>query len=172
MNDMLLVYPSEDMAQDAVDFKNEFLLHDEKTIYGSNRLDMDKYTCAEWLTLVNGLNESPVDLEKGFSHTLFAIRGDGQPIGIVNIRHPLTGRFENAGHIGYSVRPTERRKGYATTLLRRTLLYAKKLGLTEVLLVCKKDNEASQKTILRNGGTLRRVFTNNEAAYEEYQIVL
>lgn len=74
-------------------------------------------------------------------------------VGAVNIRHSLTDHlFHSGGHIGYGIRPTERRKGYATKLLQQSLLKAKKLGIKSVLVVCDADNIASEKTILHNGG--------------------
>ena len=57
-----------------------------------------------------------------------------------------------AGHIGYSVRPSERRKGYATAMLRDALPYCRELGITDVLISCVVGNEGSRKTILNNGG--------------------
>jgi predicted acetyltransferase len=78
--------------------------------------------------------------------------------------------YKDSGHIGYSVRPSQRKKSYATEILRKILEIAKKQGLTEVYLVCKKDNDASKKTIIKNYGSLNRTFKNNEVEYEEYHI--
>lgn len=58
------------------------------------------------------------------------------------------------GHIGFGVRPSARRRGHATEILRRTLIEAGKLGIADVLVTCDKDNLASARTILRNGGVL------------------
>ena len=59
-----------------------------------------------------------------------------------------------SGHIGYSIHPDERRKGYATEQLRLSLLEARKLGLNKVLVTCDKENIASAKTIQKVGGVL------------------
>ncbi|WP_246431837.1 GNAT family N-acetyltransferase [Paenibacillus endophyticus] len=74
-------------------------------------------------------------------------------IGAVNIRHKLNAKLLNCdGHIGYGIRPSERRKGYASILLALTLEITKKMGLNKVLLVCDNGNIASKKTIINNGG--------------------
>lgn len=57
-----------------------------------------------------------------------------------------------AGHIGYFVRPLERRKGYAVWMLGSVLIYCKSLGINDVMVSCRVGNEESRRTILRNGG--------------------
>ena len=56
------------------------------------------------------------------------------------------------GHIGYSIKPDERRKGYATSMLKAILPYCKDLNLDKILITCIDDNIGSEKTILNNGG--------------------
>lgn len=65
------------------------------------------------------------------------------------------------GHIGDGIRPSERRKGYATAMIALALEECKKLGIERVLMCCDKDNIGSAKSIIRNGG-----FLENEV--EEY----
>jgi predicted acetyltransferase len=60
---------------------------------------------------------------------LFAVNDEGGIIGIVNFRHSLTDFYKDSGHIGCSVRPSQRKKGYATEILRQTLQIAKEQGL-------------------------------------------
>lgn len=87
--------------------------------------------------------------------TYWLVRDAGEVVGVSNLRHMLTDALRiEGGNIGYGVRPTARRLGFATVLLRHTLVRAHAIGLPEVLLTCAKDNEASVCTILRNGGTL------------------
>lgn len=77
-------------------------------------------------------------------------------IGEMNLRHALTPALERqGGHIGYAVRPSERRRGYATYMLAEGLKTARRLGLRRVLLTCDKRNIASARVIENNGGTLR-----------------
>ena len=81
------------------------------------------------------------------------VREDGRVVGMLQIRHCFNAYLERyAGHIGYSVRPDERRKGYAAAMLRDALPHCRELGLRDVLITCSSDNEGSRRTILRNGG--------------------
>ena len=84
-------------------------------------------------------------------------KSDNRVIGIANLRHTLTEKFINSSHIGYSVRPTERRKGYATEILKQLFIYAKEQGMCSLELVRYGDNVGSIKTITSNGGTLLRM---------------
>ncbi|MEV5029792.1 GNAT family N-acetyltransferase [Paenibacillus sp. LPE1-1-1.1] len=100
-------------------------------------------------------NESGENLPKGWvpDSTFWLVAGDERIVGAVNIRHALTEKLLNSGgHIGYGIRPSDRRKGYAGKLLGLALVEARKLGIRKVLVVCDESNLASERTILRNGG--------------------
>ena len=74
-------------------------------------------------------------------------------LGVSNVRHELTDRLRReGGHIGYGIRPSERRKGYGTIILRKTLEKAREIGIRRALVTCDKQNIASRKVILSNGG--------------------
>lgn len=76
-------------------------------------------------------------------------------VGAVNIRHALTENLcHTGGHIGDGIRPSERRKGYATQMIGLALEECKKLGINKVLMTCDKDNIGSAKSIINNGGVL------------------
>ena len=76
-------------------------------------------------------------------------------VGMVNLRHCLNDYLlEFGGHIGYSVRPADRKNGYAIQMLRLALDEAKALGLDRVRIACDRYNIASAKTIQANGGVL------------------
>jgi predicted acetyltransferase len=74
-------------------------------------------------------------------------------LGRISVRHRLNANLEiEGGHIGYDVRPSERRKGYGSLMLKLALEEARKMGLKRVLITCDTDNIASAKIIEKNGG--------------------
>lgn len=76
-------------------------------------------------------------------------------LGRIALRHHLTPHLlEVGGHIGYDVRPSARRKGHATAMLRAVLPHVAALGITHALLTCDVDNGASRRVIEVNGGRL------------------
>ena len=78
---------------------------------------------------------------------------DDRLLGMLQLRHYLNDYLRRvAGHIGYSVRPSERRRGYAKRMLAMALDEARALGLERVMISCSVENEASRRTILSNGG--------------------
>ena len=84
-------------------------------------------------------------------------------LGAVNIRHYLNDfLLQYGGHIGDGIRPSERRKGYATEMIRLAFLECKKLGINRVLMVCDKDNIGSAKSIINNGGVLENEFVDEK----------
>jgi predicted acetyltransferase len=91
---------------------------------------------------------------------LFAFNENGEIVGRTSIRHELTDFLLKAGgHIGYGVVPKFRRKGYATEILKESLIYISKNlpSLTSVLITCDKENIGSNKTIQKNKGVLENV---------------
>ena len=92
-------------------------------------------------------------------------------VGAVNIRHYLNeGLLLNGGHIGDGVRPSERRKGIATKMIGLALKECKKLGIERVLMVCDKDNVASAKSIINNGGVLENEVVVDGVVEQRYWI--
>jgi predicted acetyltransferase len=76
-------------------------------------------------------------------------------LGRLSIRHRLTPWLRDyGGHIGYDVRPSARRRGHATAMLREALPWCVDLGIDPVLVTCDTDNIASRKVIEHSGGTL------------------
>ena len=94
-------------------------------------------------------------------------------VGAVNIRHYLNDRLLLCvGHIGDGIRPSERRKGYGTEIIRLALQECKKLGINRVLMTCSKDNIGSKKTIINNGGVLENEVNDDGEIVQRYWINL
>jgi len=100
-------------------------------------------------------------------HSSYWLMAGGTLVGVSNLRHRLNERLLiMGGHIGYGVRPTERKKGYATVLLRETLVKARERGIERALITCDKHNVGSQKVMLANGAVLE-----DERAHEGKRIL-
>jgi len=85
---------------------------------------------------------------------LWWVDGD-EYLGRIAIRPRLTpALLEVGGHIGYDVRPSARRRGHATEMLRQALAIAHGLGIDRALITCDADNVGSRTVIERNGGVL------------------
>mgnify|MGYP002627330042 CR=1 FL=1 len=95
-------------------------------------------------------------------------------LGAVNIRHELNAYLlQEGGHIGAGIRPAERRKGYATEIIRLALIECKKLGIDRALVTCDKDNIGSAKSIINNGGVLENEFVSSDGEIvQRYWIAL
>ena len=115
-------------------------------------------------------NARGIGLPDGFvAHSSFwLVRDKSEIVGVSNLRHKLTPALQlEGGHIGIGIRPSLRRKGFGVQILSQTLSRARSLGLKKVLLTCGKDNIASAKAILANGGVL-----DSEAFYAPRDEVL
>ena len=95
-------------------------------------------------------------------------------VGACNIRHYLNDYLKRGGgHIGDGVRPSERRKGIGTEIIRLALLKCKEMGLDRVLISCDRNNEGSRKTILNNGGVFESEVEIEEGTFlQKYWIEL
>ncbi|MCU5683802.1 GNAT family N-acetyltransferase [Bacillus wiedmannii] len=147
-----LLTPTIDLQEEYLDFYNEWKDSGETMIPWVISKDPSNFPAMiqELLDAHNGINlpESWVP-----DSTYWLVTDENEIVGAVNIRHSLTEHLFNAGgHIGYGIRPSERRKGYATKLLELSLEKTKELNITKALVVCDEVNTASEKTILHNGG--------------------
>jgi predicted acetyltransferase len=87
--------------------------------------------------------------------TYWLLKDDQFILGESRLRHRLTPALQNeGGHIGYAIRPGQRRKGYGTCVLDLTLEKARDMGLSRVLVTCDTDNLPSARIIEKNGGAL------------------
>jgi predicted acetyltransferase len=100
--------------------------------------------------------EKGINLLKGYVPASVYWLVDGSKfIGRVSVRHKLTKQLrKEGGHVGYEIRPSERRKGYGTKSLKLVLPKTRKLGVKKILVTCDEDNIGSRKIIESNGGVL------------------
>ncbi|WP_414053394.1 GNAT family N-acetyltransferase [Macrococcus equi] len=157
-----LVIPEEKYQSDIIMYKAEF--HDRnEVIHGSSSLhryeDFD-----EWLETVQN-SDNPDRIPYGFvpATQFLCLNEQGKIVGMINIRHYLNEHLTQiGGHIGYSVRPDERRKGIAKWMLQEALKFLKRKDVDKALLTCDYNNIGSKKTILSCNG----VYENS--VHDEY----
>lgn len=154
-DDLRLIFPVKEYEKKAFEYIREFLDYNSE-INGTGGLDRyDDYD--EWLLKVEKDLDLP-NIPEGRvpANTYFFVRmSDLKIVGMINIRHKLNEfLFNEGGHIGYSVRPAERKKGYGTLMLKQALEKCRELNLDKVLIICSKANPASAKVIQNNNGIL------------------
>ena len=172
---MILIEPSMKYDEQIQAFRKEFLAC-EGSMDGCGslrRFDMTQ----DWLDQVESLRH-PETVPPGLVQStqyIYVRESDSKIVGVIQIRHCFNEFLEKyAGHIGYSVCPSERKKGYATQMLRLALPECKSLGIKQVLICCVRGNEGSRKTILNNGGKYEStVYLEEQDVYlERYWIDL
>lgn len=155
-NRLILEEASERHREAALDLKREFFEAGETMMNGSALLDEMEFD--EWLArCIRNSSPETVQDDWAVATVYFAVRvSDGKVVGMIDVRHSLATEFlrQYGGNIGYCVRPSERRRGYATQMLALALGKCRELGLSEVRLGCHASNEGSIRTIKANGGVL------------------
>lgn len=138
-------------------YEQQVMSYREEMLQNGDSFDgcagLEKVTSyAEWMDFENRLKKQG----RAPSEVFLAVRNaDDRVVGIIDYRHPLSDfLLRYGGNIGYSVRPAERRQGYATAMLRLVLPVCRDYGETRVLVCCDPDNVGSRKTILSNGGVM------------------
>ena len=158
---LILVIPTLEHKRDAMEYRRECLENDYwvpgGSIHGSGGLNRyENYE--EWLDKIEKATKSPTPDWVPISQ-YFGVYNN-KIIGTIQIRHYLNDSLLlHGGHIGYSVRPSERRKGFATKMLALALDECRKLGIDRALITCDKNNIGSAKTIQKNGGILENEIT-------------
>ena len=153
MSELKLIKATDLPENKVMAFRQAFLSAGECSINGSRGLhNYESYE--EWQWLVKECSKPDNTLLGVQASTYFAVRtADETVVGCIELRHSLNESLSViGGHIGYSVVPNERRKGYATEMLKQMLTEAKNAGLTKVLLTCDTDNEGSYKSVENCGG--------------------
>jgi predicted acetyltransferase len=153
MEDLVLKKVTIEYGEDIFSYKDEFIYNND-SMDGTGFLRNAK-SPQEYIekSLLNETEE--VDGREVTATQFLTVRkSDNRIVGMIQIRHFLNDYLlQYGGHIGYSVRKSERNKGYAKEELRQALTFCKDtLHINRVLLTCDNDNFASQKTILSQGG--------------------
>ena len=133
--------------------------------------DAENFDYEDWLES-NQNQEVGINLPEGWvpAIQLVAFARDGQAVGFLNLRLRLSDYLlEVGGHIGYSIRPSERGKGYAKETLRQGLQTAKQKNIKKALVTCNTENHASRSIILANGGKLEDVRNGTERYWIELE---
>lgn len=126
-------------------------------VNGVNGMSYDEFRA--WL-IREDRNSRMTEIVDGWKvpQTTYWLYADGRPIAVGKLRHFLTDKLRHeGGHIGYSVAPAERNKGFGTMLLAELLKEAKKQGVDRALLTVQNGNDASVKVALANGGVVEQV---------------
>jgi predicted acetyltransferase len=112
------------------------------------------------------------NLEPGWVESTWLLADvDGTVVGRSSIRFELNEFLRTkGGHIGYAVRPVHRRRGYATEILRQSLVVARAGGVGRALVTCDDDNVGSAAVIEANGGVLEDVIDVDGVALRRYWI--
>ena len=133
--------------------------------------DAENFVYEEWLES-NQNHEMGINLPEGWvpEIQLVAFSRDGQAVGFLYLRLRLNDYLlEVGGHIGYSIRPSERGKGYAKEALSQGLQVAKEKNIKRALVTCSTENPASRAIILANGGVYEDVRNGTERYWIELE---
>ena len=168
-DEIYLTLPIEEESEKYREYREEFKAF-FSPMDGTGFLGMTEDTKA-WVEKENGMWREE-NLPPGYVPSTLLVakrRKDNRVVGMINIRHTLNEHLKKCGgNIGYSVRPTERGKGYGKKMLSLSLSYLKALGNNRALVTCNAANEASRRIILDNKG----VYEDTVDGIERYWIEL
>lgn len=167
MKDLILIKPSEEYASQIAEYRVEFIERgDSMDGCGSLRRLDNPY---DFIKKCSDYERAETLPEGRVIATQFMLvrASDNRLLGMIQVRHYFYDYLSKfGGHIGYSVRPSERLKGYAKEMLKMVLPFCREIGLEKVLITCIDGNIGSEKTILANGGKYEStVYEPDEKVY-------
>ena len=165
-----LVEPTLEMEKEYNNYISEWEKSGEEIVPYASRRSIGEYgkliTCWKDQTTSKSYEEGLVP-----ASLYFLIDENMRIYGALHIRHELNDYLLNyGGHIGYGIRPCERKNGYATKMLSLSLSIVKGLGIKKALVTCDKNNIASAKTIIDNNGMLENEVIESERVTQRYWI--
>ena len=167
-----LLLPTCDDAVRVMAYREEFLEHGDSLDGTAGLAGAERYE--DWFAAWRD-NGSEETVRPGLvpATTYLAVDEAGELVGMIDLRHRLNDYLlQFGGHIGYSVRKSRRRRGFATEMLALVLEEARKLGLDRVLVTCDKENTASARTIEKNGGVLENEVAEGGRMTRRYWVTL
>ena len=172
---LILRVPTEEDEFEILEMVQEFKENSENIIPGSGNIE-NFHTYNEWLEKIkiySNIESLPEGRVLG-TQFISVKKEDGKLVGFVNLRHSLNDYLlKFGGHIGGSVRPSERRKGYATEQLKLSYKFLETLGVEKVLITCKDWNIASKTSIIKSGGVFENTETDKDGnILERYWVTL
>ncbi len=154
MENLSLIDPDDRLESEFSDMLNDWKETGEGLVPFVLELDWGNFK--KYVEQLKGFSKG-IDIPSTFVNhsTYWLVNKENKILGVSNIRHKLNDKLlQEGGHIGFGIRPSERRKGYAALMLKLTLEKASELGIEKALLTCASNNAGSYKTIEKNGGKL------------------
>ena len=167
-----LIKPTDSLENEYLDMILEWKQSGEELIPWSLNLDTTNFHLM--IESLNGYSKG-IGLPDGFVEcsTYWLVNKSNKILGAIDIRHKLNDfLLFRGGHIGYGIRPKERRKGYSSLMLSLALKQCKTIGISKVLITCLKNNIGSVKTITKNQGILESEDIDNGEFFQRYWINL